>query len=187
MEPTAVNLYDEPSNLIVDGLSQSDVVVGLTRTVPSSGGGWSWSYLRYINYYLQNSHRCEDATARKRYDGVAYFWRAYFYFEKLKRFGEVPWYDQVLASDQDELLAKPRDSRDVIINHIIEDCDKAAENLPASSSIYKVSRYAALALKSRACLLKVLSVNTMPATHLIKTTYLMKLSCRNASMRHLIL
>ena len=105
MEPTAVNLYDEPSNLIVDGLSQSDVVVGLTRTVPSSGGGWSWSYLRYINYYLQNSHRCEDATARKRYDGVAYFWRAYFYFEKLKRFGEVPWYDQVLASDQDELLA----------------------------------------------------------------------------------
>lgn len=62
MEPTAVNLYDEPSNLIVDGLSQSDVVVGLTRTVPSSGGGWSWSYLRYINYYLQNSHRCEDAT-----------------------------------------------------------------------------------------------------------------------------
>ena len=49
MEPTAVNLYDEPSNLIVDGLSQSDVVVGLTRTVPSSGGGWSWSYLRYIN------------------------------------------------------------------------------------------------------------------------------------------
>ena len=152
MEPTAVNLYDEPSNLIVDGLSQSDVVVGLTRTVPSSGGGWSWSYLRYINYYLQNSHRCEDAAARKRYDGVAYFWRAYFYFEKLKRFGEVPWYDQVLASDQDELLAKPRDSRDVIINHIIEDCDKAAENLPASSSIYKVSRYAALALKSRACL-----------------------------------
>ena len=127
MEPTAVNLYDEPSNLIVDGLSQSDVVVGLTRTVPSSGGGWSWSYLRYINYYLQNSHRCKDASARKRYDGVAYFWRAYFYFEKLKRFGEVPWYDQVLASDQDELLAKPRDSRDVIINHIIEDCNKAAE------------------------------------------------------------
>lgn len=39
MEPTAVNLYDEPSNLIVDGLSQSDVVVGLTRTVPSSGRG----------------------------------------------------------------------------------------------------------------------------------------------------
>lgn len=152
MEPTAVNLYDEPSNLIVDGLSQSDVVVGLTRTVPSSGGGWSWSYLRYINYYLQNSHRCKDASARKRYDGVAYFWRAYFYFEKLKRFGEVPWYDQVLASDQDELLAKPRDSRDVIINHIIEDCNKAAESLPTSSSIYKVSRYAALALKSRACL-----------------------------------
>ena len=77
-------------------------------------------------YQLLSSepHRCEDATARKRYDGVAYFWRAYFYFEKLKRFGEVPWYDQVLASDQDELLAKPRDSRDVIINHIIEDCDK---------------------------------------------------------------
>lgn len=152
LEPDLTSMYDEPSNLVTDGLAQPNEVVGITRTVPSDGGGWSWSYLRYINYYLQNSHRCTDASARSHYDGVAYFWRAYFYFEKLKRFGDVPWYDQVLASDQDELLAKPRDSRDVIIKHIIEDCDSAIKKLPTSSSVYKASRYAALALKSRACL-----------------------------------
>lgn len=152
MEPEGEELYYEPSNLAISGLAQSSVIVGLTRLVPSDGGGWSWANLRRINYYLQNSHKCVNESARMHYDGVAYFWRAYFYFEKLKRFGEVPWYDQVLSSDQSELLAKPRDSRDVIINHIIADCDKAAEYLPESSSVYKLSRYTALALKSRACL-----------------------------------
>jgi hypothetical protein len=129
MEPSASDLYDETSNLIIDGLSQPSTIVGINRTVPSSGGGWSWGNLRHINYYLQNSYRCEKEAARNYYDGVAYFWRAYFYFEMLKKFGEVPWYDQVLASDDDELLAKPRDSRETVIQHIISDCDKAAELL----------------------------------------------------------
>lgn len=52
MEPDAASLYDEPSNLIVDGLAQPAVLVGLNRTVPASGGGWSWGNLRHINYYL---------------------------------------------------------------------------------------------------------------------------------------
>lgn len=154
MEPDAADLYDEPSNLIVDGLAQPAVLVGLNRTVPASGGGWSWGNLRHINYYLQNSYRCSNEAARNYYDGVAHFWRAYFYFEKLKQFGEVPWYDQVLSSDQDELLAKPRDSRETVIRHIIDDCDEAARLLEVErvKSVYKISREAALALKSRACL-----------------------------------
>jgi hypothetical protein len=154
MEPSASDLYDETSNLIIDGLSQPSTIVGINRTVPSSGGGWSWGNLRHINYYLQNSYRCEKEAARNYYDGVAYFWRAYFYFEMLKKFGEVPWYDQVLASDDDELLAKSRDSRETVIQHIISDCDKAAELLEPGyvKSVYKISRDAALALKSRACL-----------------------------------
>ena len=40
MEPDAADLYDEPSNLVVDGLNQPSVLVGVNRTVPSSGNGW---------------------------------------------------------------------------------------------------------------------------------------------------
>lgn len=154
LEPEAEGLYREPSNLTVCGLTQPAVVVGLNRTVPASGGGWSWGSLRHINYYLQYSHRCQDTEARNYYDGVALFWRAWFYYEKLKQFGPVPLYDEVIDSDETALLTKPRDSREAVIRHIIADCDTAATLLKGGyvKSVYKVSRDAALALKARACL-----------------------------------
>ena len=51
--------------------------------------------------------------------------RAYFYYVKVRRYGDVPWYDQVLNSDQDELLSKARDDREVIMDHVMDDLDKA--------------------------------------------------------------
>jgi hypothetical protein len=124
------------------------------RIVPTDASevGWSWSTLRKINYYLQHSSRCPDERARDRYDGVAYFFRAYFYYNMLTKFGEVPWYDQPLASDQEDLLKKPRDSRQLIIDNIIKDLDDAARLLPTGHSTWTVNRWTALALKSRACL-----------------------------------
>lgn len=73
--------------------------------------GWNWDKLRTINYYLQNSYRCKDLAAKNEYDGVAYFMRAYFYYVKVRRYGDVPWYNQVLTSVDQELLFKPRDDR----------------------------------------------------------------------------
>src|SRR5690606_36686941 len=81
-----------------------------TRVTPGSGGVWSWSALRRINIYLAHSHQSEDEAARLLYDGVARFFRAHFYFDKIVRFGDVPWHDGVLGVD-DEGLQKPRDSR----------------------------------------------------------------------------
>ena len=90
--PTAESIYSETADLIVC-TTLSKEVAG-TRVVENDGGGWttgSWNPLTYINHYLYYSHRCKDAKARAHYDGVARFFRAYFYFEKVKRFGDVPW------------------------------------------------------------------------------------------------
>ena len=114
--------------------------------------GWNWTQLRSINYYLQHSDRCKDEVGRKENDGVAYFMRAYFYYVKVRRYGDVPWYDQVLNSDQDELLAKARDDREVIMDHVMEDLDKAINMLPSTKSVYYVTKWTALALKTRAAL-----------------------------------
>ncbi len=153
MLPDAEDMFKEVSDYVVHGLSYNDVIRGYAHIVPSTGGGWSFTSLRHINYFLQNIYRCEDEEVRKKYEGLALFWRAYFYFDKLQKFGDTPWYDQVLANDDDELLCKARDSRETIINHIMEDLDKAAAQLPETSdNKYIVNRYAALALKSRACL-----------------------------------
>lgn len=119
---------------------------------PFDESGWNWSMLRSINYYLQNSSNAQDEDARRTYDGVAYFFRAYFYFEKVKRYGDVPWYSQVLGSTDDEYLFKPRDSRELVMDSVMSDLDKAIEMLPSSKQAERVTTWTALALKSRAAL-----------------------------------
>lgn len=124
------------------------------RLIPAEAGssGWSWGDLRKINIFFENYERCTDEAAKKEYSGVAYFFRAYFYYNKLKRFGDVPWYDQVIGTGDTELLLKPRDSREFIVEKIIEDLDKAIENLSIVKASDRVNRWTALALKSRICL-----------------------------------
>lgn len=127
-----------------------DVLMGQRSAADESG--WTWSRLRDINYFLQNSHRCEDNAARSQYDGVAYFHRAYFYFVKVRRYGDVPWYDQVIKTTDQEFLFQPRDSRELVMQHIMEDLDQAIEMLPTKKDVYHVTRWTALALKSRVAL-----------------------------------
>jgi hypothetical protein len=119
---------------------------------PAGEGGWSWSMLRRINYYLQNSGNCPDVAVRNRYDGVAYFFRAYFYFVKVRRYGDVPWYNQVLNSTDDDLLFKERDDRGLVMDSVISDLDRAIALLPTAKNIATVTKWTALALKTRVAL-----------------------------------
>lgn len=121
------------------------------RTIPASGGGWTWTELRNYNTLLENSVNCKDEAVRAEYNALARFFRAYFYFEKAKRFGDVPWYDRQLGSDDPDLY-KPRDSREYVMQKMIEDIDYAIANLPSGKSVYRVTKWTALALKSRFCL-----------------------------------
>src|SRR5699024_10175453 len=94
-----------------------------TRLTPTDQGrgGWSWSQLRRINFVLENYHRVDDAPARDKYSGIASFFRAYFYFEKVKRFGDVPWYNKVLDVDDEEELYKARDPREMVMDSVLAD------------------------------------------------------------------
>lgn len=122
------------------------------RVTPSSDGGWVWSDLRKINFFLAYSHQCTDEAARLQYEGVARFFRAYFYFDKVVRFGDVPWYDTVLENNDTEALNRPRDSRKVVFARMLEDIDFAIQNLPNQKHANLVTRWTALAFKSRMCL-----------------------------------
>ena len=133
-------------------LSLSNVLHGGTyRTVPESGGGWTWTDLRRMNTLLSRLDECEDAGARAQYEALTRFFRAFFYFEKVKRFGDVPWIDEELGSDSEKLYA-PRDSRELIMQHMLEDIDFAIDNLPSAVSTFRVNKWAALALKAQFCL-----------------------------------
>ena len=126
---------------------------GLT---PDSQSSWGWEDIRNVNYFLDhNNNVAVSQQVRENYNGIACFFRALLYFNKLVKYGNVPWIGRVLNPGDPELTG-PRDGRDVIIRHIIEDCDYAFEHIQAdnssSSSASLVNRWCALLLKSRVCL-----------------------------------
>ena len=149
MLPNAEDLYGETADLVVP-TTLTNEVLGI-RTVPASGGGWSWRLLSDINTCLIYSARCKDANVRAEYDGVARFFRAYFYFEKVKRFGEVPWFDTPLTSTDDRLY-QGRTDRNTLLDNMLADIDYAAQHLPSATNAYKITKWTALAMKSRMAL-----------------------------------
>ena len=141
--------FDEISDMLTKNVL-TDEIMG-SRTVPNSGGGWSYTALRNFNTLIEYSVNCPDEKIRTQYVALARFFRANFYFDKVKRFGDVPWYDKQLGSD-DPGLYKPRDSREFVMSKVIEDLDFAIANLPDTKDLYRITKWTALALKSRACL-----------------------------------
>ena len=99
--PSASAIYSDNADAII--IATLDDEVSGQRIIPSTGSGWNFGPLRRINFLLENSSNCEDEEIRNQYEGLARFFRAYFYFEKVKRFGDVPWYDKVLKSTDEEL------------------------------------------------------------------------------------
>ena len=137
-------------------MNPSDLIRGgADRTVPTSGGGWSFTNLRKMNTLLANIHNCEDANAVKEYTALTRFWRAYYYADMIRKFGDVPWIDHEIGSADDDLYA-PRDTRETVLQHIIEDIDCAIEDLPgkakAPQTAYRVNKYTAMFLKAQFCL-----------------------------------
>lgn len=138
------NADDNIDNLL------GDLMMGQRSAADESG--WNWSMLRKINYYFANSQNCEDAAAKKQYDGVSHFMRAYFYWVKVRRYGDVPYYDQVIADDDMSQLRKKRDDRGYVMGKIMEDLDNAIAMLPTKKDVAHVTKWTALALKSRVAL-----------------------------------
>lgn len=157
------DFFTEQSDQLVQRVFSDEIIGGNQRYTPKEGSGsnWEWSTnsfkrLRRINELLQNIDKCESASARDLYTGVARFFRAYFYFEKVRHYGDVQWTDKPVGSSDKDILYKPRDSREFVMTKIIEDIDAAIELLRSKDdqkeAPYRVTIGAALALKSRICL-----------------------------------
>ena len=123
-------------------------------TVPSSGGGWAksdWADIRSCNFALVRIANMTKTPAVLEKEGEIRFFKAFFYYAKVKRYGDVPWLESDLATDSEELF-KPRDPRTTVIDNILSNLDFAIANLPETSGADRLTKYAALALKSDVCL-----------------------------------
>lgn len=146
--------YDAQSDIVFQkGTISDELLGGSARVTPTNAGtgSWSWGQLRKINTMLGHMDQCEDEAVAKQYTGLAKFFRAKFYYDKVRKFGDVPWYDTELGST-DSTLYKPRDSRELVMSHMLEDIDDAIASLPTAVSTYRVNKWAALMLKAQFCL-----------------------------------
>src|SRR5690606_12993459 len=95
-------------------------------------GTWTsqWNDIRGINIFFDNYHKCEDPFVEFKHNlGEAHFFKAWFYFQLVEKYGDVPWYSTTISPEDEELLYKPRDPRTLVIDSILMHLDKAAELL----------------------------------------------------------
>jgi hypothetical protein len=121
---------------------------------PQQSSGWSWSALRNINYFIENNNHPNVAEpVRLNYTAIARFFRALFYFDKVVRFGDAPWYNKTIDVSDTAALYKPRDSRKLIMDSVMADLNFACDNITSTDATRsQVTKYVALAYKSRICL-----------------------------------
>lgn len=101
-----------------------------TKNVPTSGGGWSFTYVRNANLFLDRIQQVPmDEEAMNHWMGVARFFRGLEYARLVQKFGDVPWFDRVPEPEDKDYLYKPRDSRTYVMEKVLEDFQFAAENV----------------------------------------------------------
>lgn len=157
------NSGNAPTQMVADmAVDSDDMIHGApsttlngTRTVRTGDWKWEWSKIRNINIFFENYHKCQDHfSVYKHYVGEAHFFRAWFYFNLLKRYGDIPWYSKVLELDDEVELMRPRDSRTLIIDSILVDLDKAISYLDKRTDVgnNRINKESALAFKTRVAL-----------------------------------
>ncbi|PTX10703.1 putative outer membrane starch-binding protein [Pontibacter mucosus] len=121
---------------------------------PRQSSGWGWSELRNINYFIANNNSTNvSPEVRKHYTALARFFRAWFYFDKVKRFGDVPWISKPIDVD-DPALFNGRDPRAVVMDSVLADLNFACENISTTrdDTRSRITRQVAYAFKSRVAL-----------------------------------
>jgi len=112
----------------------------------------NYTYIRNLNFMIENLDNCDEISVEKdQCVGEAYYFRAWYYFMMVKDYGDVTWVDKILDMDQ---VNSPRDSRLVVVDHILADLDIAIANLQlqSSSSTMRVHCDVARALKAEVAL-----------------------------------
>lgn len=122
-----------------------------TVTVPSSGGGWDFSYIRRVNVMLDNIDKSTMTAAEKEHwRSVGYFFRAFMYTELIARFGDVPWIDRTIKEEDAELMYGTRTPRNEVAMHVLNDLLYAEKNIkPAGDGANTINVHCVRALISR--------------------------------------
>ncbi len=124
--------HDYRSDELTNGSANS--ISDGSRTVPSTSSDWTDPYWRIFisNNILEKSAKADVTDeVRDRYNAEARFFRAFHFFELVKKYGDVPMIMKVVNNTSDPILQMGRTPRETVIQQCYEDLQFAAEHLPA--------------------------------------------------------
>lgn len=101
--------------------------------VPSTNGAWTDAYWRIFiaNNILEKAPKSEvSEKVLNKYLAEARFFRAFFYFELVKKYGDVPLLLKAINKTTDPDIMMPRTPRAEVIAQVYEDLEYAAKWLP---------------------------------------------------------
>lgn len=147
---------DKTKGFYFNQFNDDMVSVGLSdflKNVPAKSDDWKWETIRRANNMIEKVPTVNmSKEAKMHWIGVARFFRAFDYFEKTKKYGDLPWINKVVAVEDDKILNKGRDSRVLVMDSVLADLDYASTYMYADKGDNRVNANTALALKSRVCL-----------------------------------
>jgi hypothetical protein len=165
LQNAANRLYEQMAGYTID--TRSDEYVGTspsnisnsTRGLSATSNDWNIPYQQIFtaNNILEKGTRAQVADVIKnRYFGEARFFRAYYHFMLLQKYGDIPLVLKTLAIDDPD-LNMPRTDRETVIKAAYDDLDFAATWLPTRAALPaaqygRVTKSVALALKARIAL-----------------------------------
>lgn len=120
-------------------------------------GPWNFAYIRKWNLLMdrldtmKEEGRLNDEQYRHWY-GVARFFRGWEYSRFVESFGDVPYYDHVVRTDDPDDQYKDRDPRSVVMDACLEDFNYALDNVRTNDGTDYVNKFVVGTIASR-CML----------------------------------
>ena len=145
------------SETLTDDYSTEDFSE-FTKNVPNSSGTWNTNYdrIRETNILLNRIEKVPGLSeaAANHWKGVARFFRALYYYNLVRTYGDVVWVAEEVDFSKEENVTRPRDSRVQVVDNMVADLEFAMNNCydPAKAGANTVNSMVAAALLSRVAL-----------------------------------
>ena len=151
-----------------DDLTGKNVQSSFESSVPTSRGStsesaawmqtyagptWDFAWVRKSNILLDRLENTAKPNisedAYKHWTAVARFFRGFEYSRLVSVFGDVPYFDKVVADDDLATLFKDRDDRGVVMDNVYDDFKYVLANIRENDGAQFLNKYIAAAFISR--------------------------------------
>ncbi|WP_018109073.1 RagB/SusD family nutrient uptake outer membrane protein [Bacteroides propionicifaciens] len=118
-----------------------------------SGPTWNFAWIRSANILVSRvTERMKDILSEEAYNhwiGIGRFFRSIEYANLARVFGDVPYYDYIVADTDVADMYKPRTPRNEVMDNVYEDWKFALSNVRLNDGDQQVNRYVVASLVSR--------------------------------------